>query len=205
MGNDHKSAYLRLLRHARRHVRNPDDAEDVVQEVLLAALKAGRLDMSQPRNRAWAMGALRKRAAFEARGAVRRRAREAGSDLSAPDAPDLDAGVDAFVGGLPKSLRTTGLLALTGHTKSEIIWLLGISDAALRQRFVEIKKRWTTMGGGAVGGPFLGGNLEFGRIRQTLLRLAKQREIVLASHDPDGHLFLVTSQNGGGRQLYNTR
>ena len=55
--------------------RRADEAEDLLQTILLAAVEAGRADLSCPDNRRWLQGALRKRAAFDARSAVRRRQR----------------------------------------------------------------------------------------------------------------------------------
>ncbi|MCV3238927.1 hypothetical protein [Mesorhizobium sp. ZC-5] len=37
----------------------------------------------------------------------------------------------------------------------------------------------------------LSGTLEFGRIRQSLLAAVRHGQAVLASHDPDGHLFVI--------------
>lgn len=194
--------YLELLKFARRVTRHSDEGEDLLQTVLLAAVEAGRADMSSPQNRRWIIGALRKRAMFDARSAVRRRARE--RDAIWMDHVETEDGVliTDFARQLPPQMRTTALLALTGHTKAEIAWLLGVSDAALRQRFVEIKRRWRATGAGSVSGfPALGGTFAFGQIRRALLKIAKSGDVVLASHDPDGNLFVVTSQNRGRRQL----
>ena len=68
--------YVELLRQAQRASRRPDEAEDLLQAVLLSAIEAGRCDLSCPDNRRWLQGAIRKRAAFEARSAIRRRQRE---------------------------------------------------------------------------------------------------------------------------------
>ncbi|CAN5140539.1 hypothetical protein BH10PSE6_BH10PSE6_58000 [soil metagenome] len=38
-----------------------------------------------------------------------------------------------FVERLPLKLRTTALLALAGHSKLELLWLLRINEPALRQ------------------------------------------------------------------------
>lgn len=194
-------SYIEFLRYARYASRRPDEAEDLLQTVLLAAMEAGRSDLHSQDNRRWVIGALRKRALFEARSAVRRRDRESASCVP----PAVSAGAEVspahFVSLLPRNLRTTALLALTGHTKAEIIWLLRLSDAALRQRIAGIRARWIAAGGGAVGEmPGLAGTLEFGKIRQALLLPMRRREAFLASHDPDGHLFLVTSQKRGTRQ-----
>lgn len=200
----HRS-YLDLLRFARRVSKRLDEAEDLLQTVLLTAVEEGRADMSCADNRRWLIGALRKRALFEARSAVRRRNREATATWMGDYRSENAILVTDFARGLPQRLRTTALLALTGHTKAEISWLLNISDTALRQRFVQIKRRWRDAEGGCVAGfPGLTGTLAFGRIRRALLQIARHKDVVLASHDPDGNLFVVTSQNGRPRQRRGT-
>ncbi|MGI6856441.1 transcriptional regulator [Mesorhizobium sp. 1B3] len=195
--------YVELLRRARRAARRADEAEDLLQTILLAAVEAGRTDFGCAENRRWLEGALRRRAAFDARTALRRRRRET---LCAPSASVEPAENEIlpqrFVGGLPPALRTTALLALTGHTRQEIAWLLGLAEPALRQRIAQIRRRWREAGGHRIEGmPGLVGRLAFGAIRRSLLETARRNDVVLASHDPDGHLFVVTrSQNGDPRQ-----
>lgn len=173
--------------------RRADEAEDLLQTILLAAVEAGRTDLSCPDNRRWLQGALRKRAAFDARSAMRRRQREthwSERDARQAEPPGFPR---RFVASLPPSLRTTALLALTGHTRQEIVWLQRLPDTAFRQRLADIRRRWHAFGGGDVAGmPGLFGTLEFGRIRQSLLAAIRHgREAILASHDPDGHLFAI--------------
>jgi DNA-directed RNA polymerase specialized sigma24 family protein len=194
-----RNAYSELLRSARRATRRPDEAEDLLQTVLLAAVEAGRADLNCAGNRRWLSGALRKRALFDARSAVRRKSREASVDFR----EDAETGSDAlsFVRTLPPGLQATALLALTGHTREEIVWLLRISDAALRQRIAQVRKRWRDANGTGVAElPGLNGHLAFGRIRRSLLKSVRRDHAMLASHDPDGHLFVLTSQNAVTRQ-----
>lgn len=195
--------YVELLRHARRAARRADEAEDLLQTILLAAVEAGRADLALAENRRWLEGALRRRAAFDARTALRRRRRET---LCAPG-PTVEPGEGEqlpmpFVRGLPPALRTTALLALAGHTRHEIAWLLGLAEPALRQRIADIRRRWRAAGGHRIEGmPGLAGTLAFGRIRRSLITAARNSDVVLASHDPDGHLFvLARSQNREPRQ-----
>lgn len=231
-----------LLRIARRHSRHPDDAEDLLQTVLLAALVAGRADLGRPENRHWLIGAIAKRAVHEARSAGRRRQREAdAADLGWPTQsarlarPDNPAGLSpppggawsaaaAFVATLPPALRTTALLALGGHDRAEIRSLLRLTDPALRQRIAALKARWrdwqagpgaqADLGTAGIGAfPGLRGPLAFGRLRQSLrVALGQRPQGQLASHDPDGHLFVVSraapfspapasSRKPGSRQL----
>jgi len=195
--------YLELLRQARRVTRRSDEAEDLLQTVLLAAVEAGRQDLACPENRRWMQGALRKRAAFDARTAIRRRQRDDRwqASISAPgEAGELPA---SFLATLPLSLHTTALLVLTGHTRSEIIWMQRLSDAAFRQRLSEIRQRWRKSGNGHIDDmPGLSGCLPYGRIRRALLAPVRRHQAALGSHDPDGHLFIMNfaSQNHGPRQ-----
>lgn len=195
--------YAELLRKARRATRRADEAEDLLQTVLVAAVEAGRTDLTKVENRRWLEGALRRRAAFDARSAVRRRKREAPFAVGSCEPVSYETVPVRFVATLPPSLRTTTLLALTGHTRQEIAWLQRLADPALRQRIAEIRRRWLAFGGGPIGEiPGLAGALAFGSIRRALLAMTRQPGALLASHDPDGHLFVIgTSQNPAARQL----
>src|SRR5690606_574524 len=103
-----------LVALARRHARRSAEAEDIVQEVLIAAVEAGRGDFSQPANRRWMAGAIRRRAAFDARSAARRREREARWQAERqPDGDRQDTVVLAgIVTGLPKRLLVVAALAV---------------------------------------------------------------------------------------------
>jgi DNA-directed RNA polymerase specialized sigma24 family protein len=195
------SAFSQLLREAQRAVRRRPEAEDLFQTVWLAAVEAGREDLSCAANRRWFVGALRRRALFDARTAVRRRSRERAALMDAHTGESVEVPV-WFVERLPPKLRTTALLVLTGHSKREILWLLRMNEPALRQRIADIRRRWRAEGGGSLDGVCgLCGPLNFGFIRRALLPPARRPGVVLASHDPDGHLFVVsTSRKPGARQ-----
>ena len=124
--------YVELLRYARRLSKRSDEAEDLLQSVLLAALEGGRVDVACPNNRRWIRGAMRKRALFEARTAVRCRRREILAVVGASSPAQLASVSTDFLSILSPSLRTAAFLALSGHTRVEIAWLLGLSDCALR-------------------------------------------------------------------------
>jgi DNA-directed RNA polymerase specialized sigma24 family protein len=194
--------YLSLLRCARRRSRLADEAGDLLQSALLAAIEAQRGDMTRSDNRRWLVGVLRNRALHEARSAARRRQRESAYMLRhIGEETALAEELEPFVATLPSALRTTALLAFTGHTKSEIAWLLSLSDAALRKRLSEIRQRWRRSELRTL--PELGnprGDLPFGHIRRALISRVRDAHAVLASHDPDGHLFVVTSQIAKARQ-----
>lgn len=191
--------YGELLGLARRHVRRGADAEDIVQEALIAAVAAGREEFSNSANRRWIAGVIRRRAAFDARSAMRRRQREArwqtgqGDDEGPPEGVELEA----ILTGLPKGLRVVAALALSGHSRAEIAYLLGLADPALRQRIRALKR---TLGRAGVAMPKemagLNPELAYGAIRQALAPALKRHGGTFATHDPDGHLFVVrkTSQ-----------
>ena len=67
--------YRALRAQARRLVRRAEEADDLVQDALLAALEAGRSDPP------WLAGVLRKQSAMTARSAIRRRRREASAGV----------------------------------------------------------------------------------------------------------------------------
>lgn len=184
-------AYPDLLRYARRVSKRADEAEDILQSVLLAAVRQGRADLALESNRRWLMGAIRKHAAFEARSAVRRRQRETAFQPTAIEASD-DADFERLCSRLPPALRLTARLIGAGQTRQEICWLLRISDMAFRQRVVEIRRRLGPMrlSSAAIGG--LAGPLSFGLIRRALLHPASRDGAFLASHDPDGHIFILS-------------
>jgi DNA-directed RNA polymerase specialized sigma24 family protein len=174
---------------ARRVARRSGDADDLVQQAILAALEAGRTDLAAPETRRWLAGVIRKRAAFDARTAGRSRRRETAwvetrgqSDQAGPEDPGLPP--------LSPALRVTALLALSGHTRQEIGWLLNLSDEALRQRLSQLRKALANASPPGQPGP--AGELAFGRIRRALLAPARRGNAFLASHDPDGHLFVVS-------------
>jgi RNA polymerase sigma factor (sigma-70 family) len=162
--------YRGLRNEARRHARRAEDAEDVLQEALLAALEAGR-DVSQDQDRAWLVGTLRNQAAMQARGAVRRRRRESSSveqhlesavdtlhaasashdtaqanaSCFAEAAPSRTNSARLVLGRLPPAARRVAVLALHGLNADEIRWILGLSATAFRQRLTSIRKSLATL------------------------------------------------------------
>ncbi|WMT86925.1 transcriptional regulator [Pelagibacterium sp. 26DY04] len=185
--------YAEFIALARRHARRSDEAEDIVQEVLIAAVQAGRDDFTKFADRRWMAGAIRKRAAFDARSAARRREREARWQLERSGGQSQAEGeaLGAILADLPKSLRVVAALALSGHSRAEIAYLLDLSDAALRQRVRALKlalgKKGVAMPAEMVG---LNLDLAYGAIRQALAPALKRHGVAFATHDPDGHIFL---------------
>ncbi|WP_373353941.1 sigma factor [Pseudoroseicyclus sp. CXY001] len=180
----------RLLALARRHARRAEEAEDLVQEALVAAHEAGRLTEA---DLPWIAGVIRRQAAMAARGAGRRRAREiAWAEAAAPDQPPETGPLPP----LPPALAQVARLAAAGCTRAEIRWLLGLTDTALRQRLSALRRQLAGRprpperpGAGGALRPALGA------------ALARRPEALFASHDPDGHFFLVSaSRNRPPRQ-----
>lgn len=182
--------YFDLLRFARRQTRRAAEAEDLLHEALIVALKAGRFPTGG--DRAWFCGVLRKLAAMQARTAARRLRRE--QQLDIPEAEDASSADPlAFAATLSPSLRIVMLLAIAGHNRLEIRHLLGISDEALRQRILMLRRAWRDAGHVESSLELSGLRypLESGRIRQALLPITRSGRAAFASHDPDGHLFAV--------------
>lgn len=193
--------YAQLLAIARRE-HAASEAEDVVQESLLMAVITGRQNIENPDNARWLMGVVRNRARMEARTARRRRTRESDWQEALSAGPREGAAAEEVLSGLPPALRTLAALVLTGHNRREIAYLLNLPDTALRQR-VSALKRHLAARNLAAPEELSGLNLDlaYGRIRDALLPALQRHGGVFASHDPDGHLFLVRrSQKDPPRQ-----
>lgn len=131
-------AWLRHL--AARHSVNRHEADDIVQDILLSALESGR-DCGDARFLPWACGAIRLRARFIARSVGRRRQREARHTAEQqPQAQELLRLPDEFVAALPPAQRIVAQLVNLGMGRREIAYLLGLSDAAFRQRLAGLRR-----------------------------------------------------------------
>ncbi|HEV7308664.1 RNA polymerase sigma factor [Ensifer sp.] len=184
--------YSDLLRFARRQTRRAAEAEDLLHEALVVALKAGRFPTGE--DRAWFCGVIRKLAAMQARTAARRLRRERQSSLPAAETGAGSNDPLAFAATLAPAPRIVMLLAVAGHNRPEIRHLLRISDEALRQRILQLRRAWRDAGNSESNLELVGLRfpLESGRIRQALLPMTRSRKAAFASHDPDGHLFAVS-------------
>jgi len=199
------SHYAKLCAIARRESRDTSTAEDMVQEAMLAAVLAGRTDFERPETARWLAGTVRNRARMAARSAARRRSRDgqwlAAASPAAPAEPDTE--LAKLLAALPSSLRVVAALILSGHSRREIAYLLKLSDPALRQRIVALKRRIVHAGLALPSDlPGLSLDLAYGRIRDALLPQLLRDGGLFASHDPDGHLFVIRrSQKPDPRQL----
>lgn len=184
--------YQRLLALARRASNGSSQAEDLLQDALIESIRAGRQDFGTLENRRWLGGVIRNKAKMLARGETRRRRRE--TAWSEPDGETTGETRDIadILTGLPPSLKALAALVLTGHNRREITYLLGLEDTALRQRVSQLRKRFAIAGIPMPAGmPGLSLDLAYGRIRDALLPALLRHGGILASHDPDGHLFVV--------------
>jgi DNA-directed RNA polymerase specialized sigma subunit, sigma24 homolog len=191
--------YSRLRAIAQRWSRRPEEADDLVQDALLEAVRQGR-DLAEPQNLRWAGGIVRNRARMAARGAGRRRRREAAWQSLKPVAGETDEPVDiaTILEGLPRSLKALTALALSGHNRREIAYLLDLPDTALRQRISALRRILKQKGVAMPQGfPGLNLDLAYGRIRDGLLPQLIRQGGIFAAHDPDGHLFVVTRSRKG--------
>jgi DNA-directed RNA polymerase specialized sigma24 family protein len=189
--------YRALRRQARRLTQHADEAEDLVQDTLLAALQAGRSDVE------WLAGTLRRQAAMQVRSTLRRRRREA--DVAQADRDDalLGNASDGVLTGvllnrLPPAARRVATLALHGLNADEVRWILDIGDAAFRQRLTSIRKTLGSqpgapmmdLAGRRVDSEMPGSELQFGLMRRAL-KAALQDNAGLGTHDADGHLIVL--------------
>ncbi len=196
--------YSQLAAIARRESQDAGSAEDLVQEAMLAAVLAGRTNFQSPATARWLAGTVRNQARMAARGAMRRQHRdEEWRALTEEKEQAGSVGFETFLTALPPALRTLAALILAGYNRREVAHLLRLSDTALRQRIAALKRRTTAAGlVPPLGMPGLNLDLAYGRIRDALLPKLLHHGGVFASHDPDGHLFVVRgSQIATRRQL----
>jgi RNA polymerase sigma factor (sigma-70 family) len=208
-----REQYSHWLSVARRQARRAGEAEDLLHEAVLAAIRAGRRDLADAANAAWFFGVLRNQARMAARAAGRRKLREAETVRQARETPveperdELDAFLSAVVDRLPRAARAVAVLAIAGLDRREIAHILQINDAALRQRLATIRKEWSRLDPAERPSELprlrstLRTRLELGAIRKALLRILQSRGR-FGTHDPDGHLMVldVGSQVKGVRQ-----
>ncbi len=209
-------AALRAI--ARRHSRVEDETDDLLQDALLEAVRAGRADLTEAMNYRWVVGTLKKLGALSARGAVRRRLREARwSTEHAADAPASPTSrVDALplawqrhpaLDTLPPSLRQVAMLALSGHERREIAWLLDLTDTALRKRISTLRKHLSARGSPHAlrhAEASVNDHLPLGLIRRALLPVVVATDSA-GTHDPDGHLLVFGRAAGPDAHISRAR
>lgn len=196
------SQYTQLCAIARRLTNSVAEAEDIVQDAYLAAFLSGFTDFDADATRKWLVGAVRNKAKMMLRGDKRRRERENQWRLEPTVTLEDDRqGVTQLLNTLTPALKVVLALALSGHNRTEIAHLLKLTNAALRQRIRALKLHIAAAG--LAMPPELPGlkpGIAYGRLRGALLAKLSSREGTLASHDPDGHLFVVSDSQSGHRR-----
>ncbi len=127
------------------------------------------------------------------RGTVRRRGCESQWQMDQPN-PLVDdwQEIAQLLNSLTQPLKAVMALALSGHNRREIAYLLNLTDVALRQRVRAIKRRVNEAGMVMPTElPGLNPGMAYGRIRGALSSKLFRKGGFLASHDPDGHLFVI--------------
>lgn len=197
-----------LRRAAKKASRVPDEAEDLLQDALLELVRSGRQDLGSGDNMAWLHGVLRNLGAMHARTAVRRRARD---DLWSTEQPvselppwwtDDGRELGMVLAALPAALRRVAQLALSGHDRHEIAWLLGLRSDTLRQRIASLRQRLRVLDRDLVAfavdanRPISNSGVDplpwtLDLLRRALLPVARFSQGVGVA-DPDGHLMVLS-------------
>lgn len=194
-----------MYRIAKQYTRRPEEADDLVQDLLLEAVITGK-DFSDARFMAWGRGFLRNHAAFIARTEGRRRKREErfheqehNANRTAKQLPK------EFIAGLRPSLRVVARLVNCGLNRQEIQYLLLIADTAFRQRLTALRREWKAYIQVTQHLPEYPDDpihtLASGLLRRSLIESFRKPANghsydvgrTIGSHDPDGHLFTIRS------------
>jgi DNA-directed RNA polymerase specialized sigma24 family protein len=180
---------------ARRLAMSHQDADDLLQDAVLVALRAGRTDFNLSDTRRWFAGVLKNVARQERRTVARRVKRDAAIRKDETDPSDIDFDVST----LPAASRQVATLAMAGLNRAELADALQLSDAALRQRLVVLRRALQERAGGRshVDQSAVAADLPTGLIRRALIhalsRLVPQRRAV-GTHDPDGHPIVLAKK-----------
>lgn len=189
-----------LNRLARKYSRREEEADDLVQDLLVEAVHRER-DFTADGFMPWAHGFLRNRAAFVARTEGRRRKREKAVREKRTDTVLRRTQFpETFVETLPPSLRNTARLINCGLNRNEIAYLLDVKDAALRQRFTALRRKWQAyLDTGGSGPEFRDEStspFDNGLLRRSLRNSFHGSPYkAIGSFDPDGHLFVIRTNS----------
>lgn len=177
---------ITLRQCASRYSRVDHEADDLMQDVLLLAVARGRA-ITDPGFVAWAKGAIRNHARFIARTAVRRRVRDAAWGTPCAAQNPVPRFSHTILSSLPPAQRIVALLINLGLDRAEITHLLGLSDAAFRQRLRGLRKALEAYAGEAEFfdgfSPVSGDGLARRSLKQSLHPQAPR---TFAIRDPDG-------------------
>lgn len=196
-----REVYEECVRVAAASSRSAQHARDLAHAVLLDAIERGVDDLDAVERRAWLRGALRKHAAFDARTAVRRRAREgrwqAATETQRSAEPEPWRFSPELLARLSPALRVLAALASAELEPREIRSVLRLTDTAFRKRLSELRR---AVGEAAAAGIAVVSRAPaayaLGAARAELLESLKSHPTwAVASHDPDGHP-LIFSRTG---------
>jgi RNA polymerase sigma-70 factor (ECF subfamily) len=199
-----RELYEECVRVAAASSRSAQQARDLAHAVLLDAIERDVGNLSTPERRAWLRGALRKRAAFEARTAVRRRNREARWQSTRHAVPATEPQPWRFtpelLEQLSPALRVVAALAAAELEPREIRSVLRLSDTAFRKRLSDLRRaiqEAAAAGIAVIGQPPAAYAL--GKARAELLANLKSHPTwAVASHDPDGHPLIFSRTGAHG-------
>jgi DNA-directed RNA polymerase specialized sigma24 family protein len=194
-------AYRDLVRVAAAVSHRGGEAGDLLQSVLLEAIERGVADLGAAERRAWLRGAIRRRASFEARTAVRARRRETSWAHLVAATPDGDEPVtqpwrfsSEMLDTLAPSLRTLAALASAELEGEEIRSVLRLTDTAFRKRLSMLRR--------ALHQAPIPAERVVARPRQAFALGTRRAELIsslrrqpawaIASHDPDGHALIFS-------------
>jgi RNA polymerase sigma-70 factor (ECF subfamily) len=193
-----RQALRRLHRLARRLARASEEADDLVQDALLAAIEQKR-DWDDGGFLAWTSGVIRHRALFLARTAGRRRRRDISNVVEADAPPPPSARLPRpFIDSLPPSLQSIALLGNAGLGRAEIAHVLGVPDTALRKRVSDLRRAWRESGDDAdLSPPGPPHRPPCGLLRRSLKTALREVPAArFAMADPDGHqIFFGAAHN----------
>lgn len=194
------TTYSELLRAARRWTKTPEEARDLVQTAVAEALTRGFADWDAVDRQSWLHGVIRRRAAFDARTAARRRRRERDWQLDSDrSARQAWAWAPQFLSTLTPSIRSLALLIQAGLDAEETRSLLRLTSEAFRQRSRGLRRAFAAavepvVAAEAPEGPGLGPR------RPDVLRALRRRPLwAVASHDPDGHPLIFVASGSRNR------
>lgn len=207
--------YTQLLNTAKGIAYNEEEAQDLLQEALIVAIKENRLDFAEDGNQKWLYGVMRKKALQESRTISRKKKRDEAYISEKPQISETGQNEEVkgskdplhtFLAGLPPAARRVAILVMHGLTRPEICTLLELSSSAFRQRLTSIRKALGPLP------PSLqqevmalayasrrerdskAASFPVGLIRKALLKsLVHDENKAVGTHDPSGHLIVVST------------
>lgn len=210
-GFDYK-VWLAMARRAKASAAAAADAEDLLQEAVLVAIRAERVDFRVEQTRKWFTGVLRNVSREAIRSARRRTARE---KLAPNRKPEDTTEVDIDVRSFGPTNRRLATLLMAGMNRDELAQVFGTSDAALRQRIVVLRRairagqavesgegaepaasRVRSLGVSLASSDACRPELPTGLIRRALIHAiaALDADAAVGTHDPDGHPIVLVKR-----------